>query len=110
MLLRAMDVTQAQAKYLDAAEKFGSMRDRVEGLLSTREDAYLGLLAVPDQSAPFLGDPCILLRRHASLCWLLCWFAVLCNANAICFWKCGRMLACIFCAWMQGLNDCLSRS
>ena len=34
---------------MEAAEKFGSMKDRVEGLLSTREDAYLGLLDVPHQ-------------------------------------------------------------
>ena len=39
---------QAQARYVEAAEKFGSMRDRVDGLLSTREEAYLGLLEVPD--------------------------------------------------------------
>ncbi|CAK0779934.1 hypothetical protein CVIRNUC_004893 [Coccomyxa viridis] len=40
---------EAQKKYMEAAEKFGSMKDRVEGLLSTREDAYLGLLDVPHQ-------------------------------------------------------------
>ena len=34
---------------MEAAEKFGSMKDRVEGLLSTREDVYLGLLDVPHQ-------------------------------------------------------------
>ena len=37
---------------MEAAEKFGSMKDRVEGLLSTREDAYLGLLDAPHQGAP----------------------------------------------------------
>ena len=42
---------QAQKRYMEAAEKFGSMKDRVEGLLSTREDAYLGLLDVPHQGA-----------------------------------------------------------
>ena len=47
---------QAQAKYLEAVEKFGSMKDRVEGLLSSREDAYLGLLAVPDQGTPSHGS------------------------------------------------------
>ena len=40
---------QAQKRYMEAAEKFGSMKDRVEGLLSSREDAYLGLLDVPHQ-------------------------------------------------------------
>ena len=39
---------QAQARYMEAAEKFGSMRDKVDSLLGTREDAYLGLLDVPD--------------------------------------------------------------
>ena len=39
---------QAQARYMEAVEKFGSMRGKVDGLLSSREDAYLGLLAVPD--------------------------------------------------------------
>jgi len=39
---------QAQARYMDAVEKFGSMKGKVDGLLSSREDAYLGLLAVPD--------------------------------------------------------------
>ena len=32
------------------------MKDRVEGLLSSREDAYLGLLAVPDQGNPSHGS------------------------------------------------------
>ena len=47
---------QAQAKYLEAVEKFGSMKDRVEGLLSSREDSYLGLLAVPDQGTSSHGS------------------------------------------------------
>ena len=33
---------------MEAANKFGSMKDKVDGLLSTREEAYLGLLEVPD--------------------------------------------------------------
>ncbi|CAL8468257.1 g7796 [Coccomyxa elongata] len=39
---------QAQTVYLEAVEKFGKMKDEVEGLLSDRDEAYLELLAVPD--------------------------------------------------------------
>lgn len=33
---------------MEAAEKFGSLKDKVDGLLSTREETYLGLLEVPE--------------------------------------------------------------
>ena len=39
---------QAQTVYLEAVEKFGKMKDELEGLLSDRDEAYLDLLAVPD--------------------------------------------------------------
>ena len=42
-------VCRHRRKYIEAAEKFGSMKDRKESLLNTREDAYLGLLDVPHQ-------------------------------------------------------------
>ncbi|BDA43789.1 probable chaperone protein DnaJ at N-terminal half [Coccomyxa sp. Obi] len=42
------DYRQAQTVYLEAVEKFGKMKDDVEGLLSERDEAYLELLAVPD--------------------------------------------------------------
>lgn len=48
ILAESMHDGQAQARYVEAAEKFGSMRDRVDGLLNLREEAYLGLLEVPD--------------------------------------------------------------
>ncbi len=47
---------QAQARFLEAVEKFGRMKDKVEGLLNSREDAYLGLLAVPGQGTPCHGS------------------------------------------------------
>ncbi|EIE19270.1 DnaJ-domain-containing protein [Coccomyxa subellipsoidea C-169] len=39
---------QTQMAYLEAVERFGKMKDEVEGLLSERDEAYLELLAVPD--------------------------------------------------------------
>ena len=40
--------------YLEAVERFGKMKDEVEGLLSERDEAYLELLAVPDTAGALL--------------------------------------------------------
>ena len=55
ILAESRDAEQAQARYVEAAEKFGSMRDKVDGLLNLREEAYLGLLEVPDPGEGLLG-------------------------------------------------------
>ena len=57
---------QAQKRYMEAAEKFGSMKDRVEGLLSTREDAYLGLLDVPHPGVSLTPHSHMLHQMHTA--------------------------------------------
>lgn len=38
---------------MEAVEKFGLLKDEVEGLLAERDEAYLELLAVPDAAGGF---------------------------------------------------------
>ncbi len=54
LVLRLLVCMQAQTVYLEAVEKFGKMKDEVEGLLSDRDEAYLELLAVPDAAGKSL--------------------------------------------------------
>lgn len=64
---------QAQARYMEAVEKFGSMKGKVDGLLSSREDAYLGLLAVPDPGEAYGRETFTngLIAVQTLRCWMI---------------------------------------
>ncbi len=51
--------------YLEAVERFGKMKDEVEGLLSERDEAYLELLAVPDTAGA------LLCKRPPAMLWTM---------------------------------------